>query len=107
MSAIKRALIWIQYVINNYGFDNRRLCVDEAHAIKRALEEEQKREKGCKYCKVPGKYLATIDYDGAETRLFFDVVGNSLRVFDEEMPGLCDSFSIKFCPLCGRKLVQE
>ena len=83
----------------------KELCdaVDRASA---ALQEKEKREKGCKYCKVPGKYLATIDYDGAETRLFFDVVGNSLRVFDEEMPGLCDSFSISFCPMCGRKMVQ-
>ena len=101
MADIQKAIT----VMKQHKAEEIALYGEEYNMAIQALQEKAEREKGCECCKVPGKYLATIDYDGAETRLFFDVVGNSLRVFDEEMPGLCDSFSIKFCPMCGRKLV--
>lgn len=63
------------------------------------------RERECKYCKNPSKYLAICQ--NYETRIFVGVSGSYLQIFDEDYPGFCDNHKINFCPMCGRRLEVE
>ncbi len=56
----------------------------------------------CEYCKIAPKTLAICE--NAEPRIFIDVSGSYLQVFDEEYPGFVENIEINFCPMCGRKL---
>ena len=71
----------------NYG-DGGRIMIDK--------------ERECKYCKNPFKYLAICQ--NYETRIFVGISGEYLQIFDEDYPGFCDNHKINFCPMCGRKL---
>jgi len=56
----------------------------------------------CEYCNPTGKYIGITDYE--ETRLFVRVSGSYIQIFDENYPGMTDSYEIAFCPMCGRPL---
>ncbi len=58
----------------------------------------------CEYCKG-SEYLGVLPY--GDTQLFVDIVGSSLRIFDEEYPGFLEEIEIKCCPVCGKKLPEE
>ncbi|WP_080062681.1 hypothetical protein [Ruminiclostridium hungatei] len=52
----------------------------------KSLEEKQKREQGCKYCKVPYKDIIDIilgeSVNGEEVHLFINTDGQNLRLYD-------------------------
>lgn len=76
-----------------------------------ALREQERREQGCEYCKPPFRNLfaVTIDPETGEdiTTIFIDCDGQSLRLYDDNPNNpQIDKVSIKFCPMCGRKLKE-
>ena len=62
--------------------------------------------KKCAYCDNPGQYLAVVDCPTAfsEARIFLNVSGGYLQIFDENYPGMSESIAINNCPMCGRLL---
>lgn len=54
----------------------------------------------CEYCKMPEKTLDVIE---TEDRIFVNLAGAYIQVFDEEYPGFVHNIPIRFCPMCGRK----
>ena len=54
----------------------------------------------CEYCKTPGKTLDVIETDN---RIFVNLTGAYIQIFDEEYPGFVHNIPIRFCPMCGRK----
>jgi len=56
----------------------------------------------CKYCKEVAETLGIVK--NPDNRVFVNVSGGYLQIFDEEYPGFVDNIPIKYCPMCGRKL---
>lgn len=56
----------------------------------------------CEYCKIVPETLGIVE--NSESRIFVNVSGSFLQIFDEEYPGFVDNIPIKYCPMCGRKL---
>lgn len=56
----------------------------------------------CKYCKEVPETLGMVE--NPDNRVFVNVSGSYLQIFDEEYPGFVDNIPIKYCPMCGRKL---
>lgn len=54
----------------------------------------------CEYCKMPGKTLDVIE---TEDRIFVNLTGAYIQIFDEEYPGFAHNIPIRFCPMCGRE----
>ncbi len=66
--------------------------------------------KKCTFCESPGTHIAAVDMetaDGEENRLFIYVCGSYIQLFDKQLPGLCTSIPINYCPMCGRHLNNE
>lgn len=59
----------------------------------------------CEYCQTPGKYIAVESF--GDTRLFLNISGEYLQIFDEEYPGRITNIKINNCPMCGRPLRAE
>lgn len=55
----------------------------------------------CEYCKIPGKTLDVIE---TEERIFVNLAGAYIQIFDEEYPGFIHNIPIRFCPMCAREL---
>lgn len=66
------------------------------------------KNNGCDYCKGE-KPLLTIgpELAGFTNRIFCFVIGDHMRIFDEEYPGFTESVKIKYCPKCGRKIKHK
>ena len=67
--------------------------------ILQALQEKAEREDGCEYCKE-FKNLVSL---GTEHRL--EIGEDGIAIW--KGVNLVDVFNINFCPMCGRKLVEE
>ena len=61
--------------------------------------------KPCPFCAFPSKNL--IAAENGDNMVFVEISGAYLRIFDDEMPGLLDGVHINFCPMCGRKLLEQ
>ena len=59
----------------------------------------------CEHCQTPGKYIAVESF--GDTRLFLNISGEYLQIFDEEYPGRITNIKINNCPMCGRPLRAE
>jgi hypothetical protein len=46
--------------------------------------------------------IGYFDYD--EQRIFIDTLGGRLTIYDDDHPGMLESFKIYYCPMCGAKL---
>lgn len=55
----------------------------------------------CEYCKTPGKTLGVIE---TEDRIFVNLTGAYIQIFNEEYPGFIHNIPIRFCPMCGHEL---
>lgn len=55
----------------------------------------------CEYCKTPGKTLDVIE---TADRIFVNISGKYIQIFNEEYPGFIHNIPIRFCPMCGREL---
>ena len=55
----------------------------------------------CDYCDA----MRTVHrWDMGDATVFIDICGDDVRIYDDEMPGMFESFKIHFCPICGRRL---
>lgn len=58
----------------------------------------------CDFCGLVGSYIAVIDI-GIENRLFINISGGYLQIYDDDCPGVMENVKIDYCPKCGRELV--
>ena len=105
MSEIEQAIAMLEIMATNLIGDvqnGNELGTMNYKAIDKAiqaLQEKAEREKGCEYCNNHRPLLALY------TECSIEVDDRELSVWQ----GLkCEeTFKISFCPMCGRKLVEE
>ena len=68
-----------------------------------ALQEKAEREKGCEFCN--NKLTKLLSRTGFGS--FIRLTPNKAEAFVLVRGFLSDYFEIEYCPMCGRKLVEE
>lgn len=58
----------------------------------------------CEYCKTVGKEIGIIETDD---RIFINLSGAYLQIYDEDYPGFSECIKIRYCPMCGRDLDKK
>lgn len=90
----------------NWGFttDDFDKYLDAADNALRTRQEHAQREQGCEYCDFSSGGCGAI-LDGADS--FFLMTSNNSYEFyiATDGKGVFRETKIKFCPMCGRKLV--
>jgi len=62
-------------------------------------------DQECKACGFPSGYLYVVE--NTEPRIFLNLNGRYIQIFNEEYPGWIDNFQINYCPMCGRRLAEQ
>lgn len=75
-----------------------------------ALQEKAEREKGCGHCKTYGDFQADmIVFENGDEKIEVQLCFGMLEIIhkrDDEIIYHVDT-EINYCPMCGRKLVEE
>ena len=70
-------------------------------------QENRRKRKGemqCDFCGTVGSYIAVVDI-GIDKRLFINICGGYLQIYDDDCPGVMENVKIDYCPKCGRELM--
>lgn len=78
--------------------------------VRTQLQEKAERDKGCEYCQKPYVSIEGINEDKAIIYLGTErpyAKGNTEYLHYMDRAGRMNAFKIKFCPMCGRTLMEE
>lgn len=106
MSEIERAISEIKHS----GLYGNQVHQETMELALQALQEKAEREKGCGHCKTHDDFQADmIVFENGNEKVEVQLCFGMLEIIhkrDEEVIYHVDT-EINFCPMCGRKLVEE